>query len=147
MPCLVRLHNMSLVRVNRHVCGPEIYSEDHDSSIFRQSSNPVCGFSMMEQVRLCAVWPMENWLGSSMNHIQGWRTVWIWYCHGPQNRSLVWTLCCFFTRAVVYCTLCCWVLSSIIAYYHYYYYYCLSFTRGTYERRYRCHPDHHTHQK
>ena len=29
---------------------------------------------MMEQVRLCAVWPMENWLGSSMNHIQGWMT-------------------------------------------------------------------------
>ena len=29
----------------------------HDSSIFRQSSNPVyvCGFYMMEQVRLCAV--------------------------------------------------------------------------------------------
>ena len=26
----------------------------HDSSIFRQSSNPVCGFSMMKQVRLCA---------------------------------------------------------------------------------------------
>ena len=27
----------------------------HDSSIFRQSSNPVCGFSMLEEVRLCAV--------------------------------------------------------------------------------------------
>ena len=47
----------------------------HDSSIFRQSSNPVCGFSMMEQVRLCAVWPTENCLGSSMNHMQGWRIV------------------------------------------------------------------------
>ena len=47
----------------------------HDSSIFRQSSNPVCGFSMMEQVRLCAVNPLENWLGSSMNHIQGSTTV------------------------------------------------------------------------
>ena len=23
-------------------------------------SNPVCGFSMMEQVRHCAVWPTEN---------------------------------------------------------------------------------------
>ena len=33
----------------------------HASSIFRQSSNPVCGFSRMEQVRLCAVWPMA-WL-------------------------------------------------------------------------------------
>ena len=51
----------------------------HDSSLFRQSSNTVSGFSMMEQVRLCAVWPTENWLGSSMNHIQGWKTVWI--CH------------------------------------------------------------------
>ena len=30
----------------------------------------------MEQVRLCAVWPMENWLGSFMNHKQGWMTVW-----------------------------------------------------------------------
>ena len=35
----------------------------------------VCGFSMMEQVRLCAVWPTENWLGNSINHIQGWMTV------------------------------------------------------------------------
>ena len=26
---------------------------------------------MMEQVRLCAVWPIENWLGSSLNQIQG----------------------------------------------------------------------------
>ena len=32
----------------------------HTSSIFRQSSNPVSGFSMMEQVRLCAVWPTER---------------------------------------------------------------------------------------
>ena len=30
---------------------------------------------MMEQVRLCAVCPMENFLGTSMNHIQGWTTV------------------------------------------------------------------------
>ena len=27
----------------------------HNSSIFRQSSNPVCGFSMMEHVRLCCL--------------------------------------------------------------------------------------------
>ena len=47
----------------------------HACSILRQSSNPVCGFSMMERVRLCAVWPTENWLGSSMNHIQGWMIV------------------------------------------------------------------------
>ena len=30
---------------------------------------------MMEQVRLCALWPMENWLGLSLNQIQGWTTV------------------------------------------------------------------------
>ena len=27
---------------------------------------------MMEQVRLCAVNPLENWLGSSLNQMQGW---------------------------------------------------------------------------
>ena len=26
---------------------------------------------MMEQFRICAVWPTEYWIGSSMNHIQG----------------------------------------------------------------------------
>ena len=30
---------------------------------------------MMEQVRLCAVWPIENWNGSSLNQIQGRTTV------------------------------------------------------------------------
>ena len=30
---------------------------------------------MLEQVRLCAAWPMENWLGSSLNQIQGWTAV------------------------------------------------------------------------
>ena len=29
----------------------------------------------MEQVGLCDVWPTENWLGSTLNHIQGWMTV------------------------------------------------------------------------
>ena len=56
-----------------------LYSEflvlKHASRILGHSSNPVFGFSMMEQVRLCAVWPMENWLGSSLNQIQGWTTV------------------------------------------------------------------------
>ena len=47
----------------------------HESRILGHSSNPVCGFSMMEQVRLCAVLPMENWLGSSLNQIQVWTTV------------------------------------------------------------------------
>ena len=30
---------------------------------------------MMEQVSLCAVWPMENWLGTSLNQIRGWTAV------------------------------------------------------------------------
>ena len=47
----------------------------HACSILRHSSNSVCGFSMMEQVLLCALWPTENWLCSSINHIQGWMTV------------------------------------------------------------------------
>ena len=46
----------------------------HDSSIFRQSTNPVGGFSMMEQVRPCAV-STENWLGFSVNHIKSGMTV------------------------------------------------------------------------
>ena len=29
---------------------------------------------MLDQVRLCAVRPLENWLGSSLNQIQGWMT-------------------------------------------------------------------------
>ena len=36
---------------------------------------------MMEQVRLCAVSPMENWLGSSLNQIQGSTTVRESYSH------------------------------------------------------------------
>ena len=60
----------------------------HHSSIFRQSSKHVCGFSMMEKVRLCAVWHTENWLSSSMNHIQGWITVWECYCHALEKGCL-----------------------------------------------------------
>ena len=60
---------------------PDIFFLKHASSIFRQSSNPVYGFSMMEQEQMGSVWPMENWLGSSIKHIQGWMTVWICYCH------------------------------------------------------------------
>ena len=92
---LVALANSGIVTVSSWVSWPEISSEEHESSIFRQSSNPVSGFSMMEQVRLCAVWPTENWLGSSMNHIQGWNTVWICYWHARQNRSLPHFLCSF----------------------------------------------------
>ena len=54
---------------------PEFLALKHKSRILGHSSNPVCGFFMIEQVSLCAVWPMENWLGSSLNHIQGWTTV------------------------------------------------------------------------
>ena len=53
----------------------------HGSSILRQSYNPVCGFSMMDQVRPCTVCPIENWLGSSINHIQCWMAVWKCYAH------------------------------------------------------------------
>ena len=53
----------------------EFVALKHKSGILGHSSNPVCGFSMMEQVRLCAVWPIENWLGSSLNQIQVWTTV------------------------------------------------------------------------
>ena len=42
----------------------EFFALKQESRILRQSSKPVSGFSMMEQVSLCAVWPMENlaWL-------------------------------------------------------------------------------------
>ena len=49
----------------------DILALKHVSSTFRQSANPVCGFFTMEQLMLCAVWPTENWLGSSLNQIQG----------------------------------------------------------------------------
>ena len=54
--------------------GGEFLALKHESRILGYSSNPVCCFSMTEQVRLCAVWPMENWLGSSFNHLQDWTT-------------------------------------------------------------------------
>ena len=53
----------------------ELLALKHESRILRHSSNPACGFSMMEQVRLCAVLPVETWLGSSLTQIQGWTTV------------------------------------------------------------------------
>ena len=57
------------------VCHPELLALKHTSRILGHSSNPICGFFIMETVRLCAVWPRENWLGSSLNQIQGWTTV------------------------------------------------------------------------
>ena len=67
----------------------EFLALKHKSRILGHSSTPVCGFSMMEQVRLCAVWPMENWLGSSLNQIQGWNTVEESYSHAlDQSKDL-----------------------------------------------------------
>ena len=43
---------------------------------------------MMEQIRLCAVWPMENWLGSSLNQIQGWTAVRETYSRALEQGSL-----------------------------------------------------------
>ena len=59
-----------------HRMRAEFLALKHESRILGHSSNPVCIFSMTEQVRLTAVWPTENWLGSSLNQIQGWTTVW-----------------------------------------------------------------------
>ena len=82
MPVSVKMYNAcsSLFVVELTAPGEELALSDilclkHDSSILRQSSNPVFGFSMIEPVRLLDVWPMENWLGSSMNYMLGWKTV------------------------------------------------------------------------
>ena len=58
----------------RGISESEVLALKHESKIFRQSSNPVCGFSMREPVILCAVWPKENCLGSDLNQLQGWTT-------------------------------------------------------------------------
>ena len=47
---------------------------------------------MMEHVRLCAVWPMENWLGSSLNHKQGWPAVRESYSRALEQGRLTLTL-------------------------------------------------------
>ena len=70
-------------------CGEaEFLSLKHKSRILGHSSNPVCAFSMMEQVRLFAVWPTENWLGYSLNQIQGWPTVRESYSRALKQRPL-----------------------------------------------------------
>ena len=61
----------------------------HGSRILRHSSNPECGYSMMEQVRLCDVLPTENWLGSSLYHKQGWTTVWESYSRALEQGPLL----------------------------------------------------------
>ena len=43
---------------------------------------------MVEQVRLSAVWPMENWLGSSLNRIQGGTIVQESYSHASEQGPL-----------------------------------------------------------
>ena len=69
---------------------PEVLALKHESRILGHSSNPVCGFSMIEveKVRLYAVSPMENWLGSSLNQIQGWTTVRQSYSRALEQRPL-----------------------------------------------------------
>ena len=69
-PLQVGAHRLRLVQLR--VLLPDILFLKHANRILRQSTNPVWDFSIMKKVRLCAVWPMENWLGSAMNKIQGW---------------------------------------------------------------------------
>ena len=82
---------------------PEFLALKHGSRILGHSCNPVCGFSMMEQVRLCAVWLMENWLGSSLNQIQDWTSVRKSYSRALEQGSLLATT---EERAMVYCSIC-----------------------------------------
>ena len=50
---------MSCIEVENELSS-EVLALKQESMILRQSSNPVCGFSLMEQVRLCVVWHMES---------------------------------------------------------------------------------------
>ena len=68
----------------------EFLALKHERRILGHSSNPVCGISMTEQVRLCAVWPTDNWLGSSLNQIQGWTTVRESYSRALEQGPLLW---------------------------------------------------------
>ena len=70
---------------------PEFLALRHESKILgHHSSNPVCGFSVMELVRFCAVWPMENCLGSSLKlkQIQCWTTVRESYSRASEQETL-----------------------------------------------------------
>ena len=67
----------------------EILALKHESRILGHSSNPVSGFYMMDQVRLCAVWPTENWLGTSKTTYRvGWM-IWLCYSRALERRCLV----------------------------------------------------------
>ena len=50
---------------------PEVLALKLESRNFRQPTNPASGFSVLEQVRFFAIWPTDNWLGSSLNQMQG----------------------------------------------------------------------------
>ena len=66
-----RVCQLVLIKMPPGVVRAEFLALKHEIRILGH----LCGFSIMEQVRLYAVWPMENWLGSSLNQIQGWTTV------------------------------------------------------------------------
>ena len=67
----------------------EFLALKHNSRILGYSSNPVCGNSMMKHVRVCAVLPMENWLGSSWNQIQGGTAVRESYYRALEQGTLI----------------------------------------------------------
>ena len=75
-------------KMHFHLRGSRVPFSLHESRILGHSSNAVCAFSMMEQVRLFAVWPTENWLGYSLNQIQGWPTVRESYSRALKQRPL-----------------------------------------------------------
>ena len=85
---------VGVLQLRKSASGAEFQAIKQESRILGHSSNPVCGFSMMEQVRLFAVWPMENWLGSSLNQIQGWTTVRESYYRAFEQGPLVWMVNC-----------------------------------------------------
>ena len=66
---------LALSQLHIVCCLPDFLALNHKSRILGHSSNPVCGFSMLEHVWLCAGWPMGNRFGSSLNQILGWTTV------------------------------------------------------------------------
>ena len=63
----------------------EFLALKQESRILGYSSNPVRD----SQVRLCAVLPMENWPGSSLNQMQGWTTVQESYSQVLEQGSLL----------------------------------------------------------
>ena len=61
---------------------------NHDSSTFRQSSNPVCGSWKSQASSLWAKQHRGKPVPSRRNHIQGWMTVWICYWHALEKGCL-----------------------------------------------------------